>query len=649
MDLFASENGPEIRGELIWEAWGDPHVGKALMRARTTACLISAMLLQACWDSGRQDAGRLSIIHESPSSSDAEDALVLLNQEVVVYFSEPIDPLSVTEETFRVVDREGRGVPGSRSLGLSGTSVIFTPLAPVQRDLSGGSFRPRGRYQVQIMGFPRAHAVRAMSGRRLPQTHFLDLQAVAADPSPAGYPSPFVPVGIGEEPLQLARPLEMAAASHRLEMHFTLPILPESLRPEAFRIFRILADSSAQELQPRSVRILPEAAEPGLHYGSSVELQFSAEEIFDPQDLLGLALFGEIQDEGDPRPLRDYRRRAITRPSVQAVKLRPGSRVALLDLDLSTIPALHSPDSTKLAFESASIGAQPLTRVESGSGQDGIFRPDADLVLEAGKPYLLQGKTYRVPESGDLQFMDVEIPAGVTLTLRSTQPGGMILRSCRGIKIDGRLRIEAPNSSWSLAEIHAAGRLPSLERLLEESFVSLVAAADIDIQGRVESYLDLGAGSPLTMICAGRMHLHGSLAPQVVLVPDDPSLLSGAVESPIPVPQSMGLGKHPGAEFEAEAYTDWFPLGARNSSQIQFELQGMEGDLEVHAQLAPPHPVRDGEPHVDAETWRQPAKLSTGGVLDATSGWFMRFRLRVRIRAADETLPSLRRILVYDY
>jgi hypothetical protein len=217
------------------------------------------------------------------------------------------------------------------------------------------------------------------------------------------------------------------------------------------------------------------------------------------------------------------------------------------------------------------------------------------------------------------------------------------------MKIAGRLFIEAPNASWNLAEIHAAGRLPSLERLLEDSFVSLLASGDIEISGRVESYLDSASGSPVTMISAGTMLLEGSLAPQVVLAPDDPSMIRGAVESPIPVPQAMQVGLHPDSSFTAEAFTEWFPLGAHNSSQVQFELQGMRGDLEVHAQLAPPHAVRDGEPHVAAESLRQLMKLSTGTVLEANSGWFLRFRLRAKLQPGEDALPSLRRILVYDY
>ncbi|MHC5065733.1 MAG: Ig-like domain-containing domain [Planctomycetota bacterium] len=337
------------------------------MLARITAGLIASLLLQACWDSGSQKSGKLAIIHESPSAAAGEEALVLLNQEVVVYFSEPIDPLSVTEETFRVVDQEGRGVAGARSLGLSGSSIIFSPVPPVQRDLSDGSFRPGESYQVQIMGFPRAHAVRAMSGKRLPRRHVIDLRAVDADPQSDGFPSPFVPVGIGEDPLQLARPLEMAAASQRLELHFSLPILPESLRPEAFRVFRILEDSTSRELEPSQLRILPQSSGPGLYYGSSVELEFPAEERFDPSDLIGLALFSEPQSEGDPRPLRDYRRQALRIATVQAVKLRPGSRVALLDLDLSTGSELHSPDLSGLAFEAhaAGMGSFARTRIWS--------------------------------------------------------------------------------------------------------------------------------------------------------------------------------------------------------------------------------------------------------------------------------------------
>jgi hypothetical protein len=93
---------------------------------------------------------------------------VLLNETLVVHFSEPLDPRSLTGRSVRVLDAKGLPVDGR--LDLVGRRLSFEPHLPRDRELVGGSLRFGSTYTLELLGFPRVDALRSRSGEPLART-----------------------------------------------------------------------------------------------------------------------------------------------------------------------------------------------------------------------------------------------------------------------------------------------------------------------------------------------------------------------------------------------------------------------------------------------------------------------------------------------
>ncbi|MFM1873876.1 MAG: hypothetical protein RL398_3298, partial [Planctomycetota bacterium] len=119
----------------------------------------------------------------SPILGEHADPL-LLNDSITVHFAVPIAGLSVTEESFAVLDRDGRRVPGTLRTGSHWVS--FVPDPPLSPTLGDGSFAPGEQYELRIAGMPRPDAVRAADGRRLAEAVSLPFRAAARDEVPIG-------------------------------------------------------------------------------------------------------------------------------------------------------------------------------------------------------------------------------------------------------------------------------------------------------------------------------------------------------------------------------------------------------------------------------------------------------------------------------
>jgi hypothetical protein len=93
---------------------------------------------------------------------------VLLNEPVIAYFTDDLDRSTVTPDSVRILDPEGRRARGT--LGVEGAELRFVP-APVYRaDLSDGGFRPGTTYTVELRGFPDPGGLRAVDGAPLRST-----------------------------------------------------------------------------------------------------------------------------------------------------------------------------------------------------------------------------------------------------------------------------------------------------------------------------------------------------------------------------------------------------------------------------------------------------------------------------------------------
>src|SRR5262245_17920090 len=77
---------------------------------------------------------------------------VALNEELLFHFSADLDRGSITSDSVRIVDEQGRDVAGERKV--RGTALSFLPALPCAADLSDGGLRPKTGYRVVLGGFP---------------------------------------------------------------------------------------------------------------------------------------------------------------------------------------------------------------------------------------------------------------------------------------------------------------------------------------------------------------------------------------------------------------------------------------------------------------------------------------------------------------
>jgi len=93
---------------------------------------------------------------------------VLLNEPLVVHFSQNLDPRSITRRSVRVVDERGLEIDGA--LEVVGRRLSFEPALPIDRALATGSFRAGAAYTLELLGFPRVDALRGRDGAPLSRT-----------------------------------------------------------------------------------------------------------------------------------------------------------------------------------------------------------------------------------------------------------------------------------------------------------------------------------------------------------------------------------------------------------------------------------------------------------------------------------------------
>ncbi|MEQ1892256.1 MAG: hypothetical protein ABL998_06920 [Planctomycetota bacterium] len=150
------------------------------MRAR---CLVGALLLAACGP--RPGEEQLLLLEFRQNGLDT----VALNEELAFFFSQELDPSSVTSDSLCILDAEGRPVRGERRVRRE--SLTFLPELPRRADLSDGAFVPDATYTVVLGGFPRLDGIRAQSGTLLSATLKLEFRTATIGKSPL-FLSPFV-------------------------------------------------------------------------------------------------------------------------------------------------------------------------------------------------------------------------------------------------------------------------------------------------------------------------------------------------------------------------------------------------------------------------------------------------------------------------
>lgn len=620
---------------------------------RTAIACLTLPLWSGCGNSHPPAKGPYEVVRSSPELD--ADPRVCLNQELTVFFADPVDPLSVTADSVSVLDADGHGVAGR--LRVRSHAISFVPEVPLQADLADGSLLPDAQYELRLSGYPNADGVAAADGRRLSANYRRTFRTLPRDTSALGLPSPLLPVAPASMPF-LMIPVtggSLAAGNPRPRLHFTLPVLPSSLTLEAFAVKRFRFVGGHQEivpLSPRGARLLSDPRDE--HPGSTVELDLDgAHGTLQPEDIVIVDL-----TSGDAA-LRDYAGRALQ--MLPGGALQSFSVVAGGELPLWEWPGtsqgfggqpgngLGDSDGLMPTFEIlADRSVRPQLRVEAGDGSLGRFAPRRDTVLRAGTPFDLGDGKQVLSNGSEFAFLSIDIPAGVTVRIDGSGEAVRLL-ACGSIRIDGVLVIAAPpfevrtrSRSWEFVPV---------QQLLEAAPVTLISGGNLLLNGSIRAEAEpTAAQTACCLIAGGRIERRGSIPPGTILGVETGSgdaRLRG-IDDPLAVKLCTRLqpGLPDGARLTVSGATPWTRMpdelvGAR------LELVNWQNALQVWSQQAGPDPLRPDLPDLHNER-QSPLRRVVGGTpLGFPQGVFLRFLIQAEVRGG-EPLPTGRRLLLWE-
>lgn len=601
--------------------------------------LAIAALGSACARSSRAPTS-FQVVRTSPDLG-ADRAPLLLNDSLTVYFSAPVQPLSVTADSFTLVDEQGHRVPGELLVGANW--VTFQPAPPLTPELDDGSFRPGAVYRLLVAGSPRPDAVRAVDGRRLAAAAAFAVRIADRDDRPSALPAPLRPPG-AEVPFVLRTPAtvqQLPADAPRLQLHFSQPLLPSSVVADAFDI--LLLGTPIETLLPRSVRVVRSRLDD--LPGSTVEIDLGAlprragdgvPAPLRPGDSISVALRrggASLRDYGGEPPLPS--------PPLWWTVVAGGS-VAFVEWPAGDMP-LPAEDALQPAFEVRGGVIRPRVRVEAGNGELGLFRPTRDTVLRPGTPFDRGDGTLVVSRGQHFPFLAIDVPAGITVTVDASA-GPVELLACGGVRLAGAVELLAaptplpPRRSLSVAELARAAP------------VAIIAAGDIDVRGVVQASTPVPADDTcLLLAAAGSIDLAGELPFQTMLAVES-GHAAGAIDGPrgqsVVFATSFTHGVAAGADLRVRGLTPWRQLPVDRDGGV-LHLREPAPDLEVGWQSVPADPVRRGAPDPTASRMGRVQPAADGDTLATGAGAFVRFEFSARVRA-DQPVPRLRELRLCD-
>lgn len=144
---------------------------------------------------------------------------VALNEELLFHFSADLDRGSITSDSLRVLDEQGREVAGERTV--RGSALSFLPALPCASDLSDGGLRPGADYRVVLGGFPRPDGIRSKAGALLSATLLLSFSTAQVGGSGPLFLDPFL------------GPFPLLPRSDRLEEGVLALVCGEALDPSS--------------------------------------------------------------------------------------------------------------------------------------------------------------------------------------------------------------------------------------------------------------------------------------------------------------------------------------------------------------------------------------------------------------------------------
>jgi hypothetical protein len=603
-------------------------VAVATKKRRLIAAVAALLWVAACSDR-RSPPTQFAVARVRPAAGSP----VFLNQRLTVYFTEPVDALSVTPDTVRVVAADGHTVAMER-LEVGSQVVTLHPRPPLTPALTDGSFVPGQDYTLEVAGYPQVNAVRSRSGRFLARGLRVPLPAVGSDGT-AEYPRPLLPVGMGNEPFTLdpTRRLEVELESALLQLHFTLPPYPPSVQPQAFSVQRLVEPSTLRKVEVTGARVVRGVSDP--FPGCTVELRLQAP--LSQNDHLALSLvqgeLGIVDYAGRPASLLNEAGGAL-----RYVHVRSGSHVEVGRVLATDGPDLHGVALGIPAFEVRDRNRiVPQVRVAAGSGVHGVFAPQSSVRLGPSEALTLASGRV-VWADATLELSGLRVPAGVRLTIGGFA-GPVRILVTGSVDIAGEVVLETLRSPIPDADDPMASHVVLLreDSLHAVAGCSILAAGDIEISGRISHVQENEPmGAPLALVAGGNLALHGRIPPGTICACEGE--LTGELQSARPWVIHMRPGFAGLSAVTAQAYTPWVRLPAWVQGAVTAKPIADEG-VEVLWQVAPPDSIDGTKVDRRPDHWSQPRPSSEP--LVGVPGQFVRFLLRARVEPGVRRLPSI--------
>jgi len=428
---------------------------------------------------------------------------VLLNEPLVFYFSDELDPASVTPSTARVLDSSGRLVAGE--FRAENNRLVFEPRLAKLQGLSDGGFRPSEHVTVELSGFPVPSGLRSLRGELLEASFTSAFDTIEKGVEGASFLD-----GTPDAAYPLLLESTTIGAQEAIGLICVEAVDPRSLNPGAFQLRRyqpggafeeiavdVSLESNTMEAGARLViRALqsresgvPRRLEPGdyhlwIHEGADA-----------PRDLGG----HPMRSSWSPTQL----------PAVVTVELRPelaGNRSVRLDflsMELASPAEVPGTDGTVRWSGTGGLGLWlPLA---AGDGSAGEVAADATSIAAA-----------LAEAQGDLHAARLRLPVDEKLDL-SARGGVVVLRSQTSMRIEGPL-VRASQDA-SVGRLGGSSHLPgvrgdgvdSLDGWLAQQadegreLTALVAGGDLWIDG------DITVEGPLLLAAGGRLRVRGRI------------------------------------------------------------------------------------------------------------------------------------------
>lgn len=569
----------------------------------------------------------------------AEGEALHLNQAITVYFSAPLQPLSVTPASVQVLDARGNPLDGQLRLGSNW--VTFLPRIPLAADLSDGALQAGRGYRLSLAGHPRPDALRAITGQRLAAATSFGFRTVAADLPPRAKllaADPDLPCVLRLTDASQALP----ADDPLLRLQFTAALLPGSVSPDALRIRRL--GQAMEELQPSSLRLVHV---PGDECpGSTLEVGFApplrsrdGEELraLRPGDWLS------IDVRGVAAPLRDYAGKPVLAAAESCWSVVAGNSLVLLQFPQDEVVWLGE-DGLLPGFEVRGGWLRPRVRIEAGDGSLGVFRPLRDTVIRPGQAFDRGDGVQVIDRAGLLPFLAIDIPQGVRVTVEAGT-ATLVMTACGGISIAGELQLSGVARPLPALRVGEA-----MADLLELAPVTLLAGGDLLVGGEVRA-LDSVPDQHfvLLMAAAGSMQLQRELPYNTVLVIESTGVaratpaIVGLRGQVVTTAATFRHGLPAGTRLAVRGVSPWraLPPGCDGG---ELRLLGASPGLRVAWQAAPTDAVRRQEPDLrvgQVSRWQQANdrdQVLPGG------GYWLRLAVEVELEGSLGSQAMLRQL-----